>query len=73
MQLDVPMHIKGRMIGVFYVAVTGCTAAGAVLMGWLFTDLGVDQSLWLLGGATFLMSLGLYAHWHRSMRPAGTS
>jgi MFS family permease len=73
MQLDVPMHIKGRMIGVFYVAVTGCTAAGAVLMGWLFTDLGVDHSLWLLGGATFLMSLGLYAHWHRSMRPAGTS
>ena len=73
MQLDVPMHIKGRMIGVFYVAVTGCTAAGSVLMGWLFTDLGVEHALWLLGGATFLMSLGLYAHWHRSMRPAGTS
>jgi hypothetical protein len=42
-------------------------------MGWLFTDLGVDHALWLLGGVTFLMSLGLYAHWHRSMRPAGTS
>ena len=73
MQLDVPMHIKGRMIGVFYVAVTGCTAAGALLMGWLFTDLGVDHSLWLLGGVTLLMSLGLYAHWHRSMRPGATS
>ena len=73
MQLDVPMHIKGRMIGVFYVAVTGCTAAGALLMGWLFTDLGVDHSLWLLGGATLLMSLGLYAHWHRSMRPGAIS
>jgi MFS family permease len=72
MQLDVPMHIRGRMIGVFYVAVTGCTAAGALLMGWLFTDLGVEHALWLLGGVTFLMSLGLYAHWHRSMRPERT-
>ena len=68
MQIDVPMHIKGRMIGLFYVAVTGCTALGALLMGWLFTDLGVDHSLWLLGGLTLAMSIALYAHWRATVR-----
>jgi MFS family permease len=68
MQLDVPMHIKGRMIGLFYVAVTGCTALGALLMGLLFTDLGVDHSLWLLGGLTLALSVALYAHWRATVR-----
>ena len=49
MQLQVPPHISGRMIGIFYLLVTGASAVGALVAGWLFDELGVDTSLLAIG------------------------
>lgn len=49
MQLEVPPHISGRMVGMFYLLVTGASALGALVAGWLFDRLGVDVSLLALG------------------------
>jgi len=74
LQLDVPMEIKGRMVGVFYTLVTGATALGAVLMGVLFQDVGVSDSLLLVGGLAAVAALFLLFRWRTGrsvMPPAG--
>lgn len=45
LQLDIPEGIRGRMVGLFYVLVSGCAALGALLMGFLFEHVGIEVSL----------------------------
>ena len=74
LQLDVPMEIKGRMVGVFYTLVTGAAALGAILMGVLFQDVGVSGSLILVGGVAAVAALFLLFRWRSGrsiMPPAG--
>lgn len=75
LQLDVPMDIKGRMVGVFYTLVTGAAALGAVLMGALFEDLGVTTALLAVGGGAGLAGLYLMVRWLslRSLPPSTPS
>jgi len=60
MQLEVPNHISGRMVGVFYLLVTGASALGALIAGWLFDELGVDTSLVGLGAVALACAGLLY-------------
>lgn len=72
LQLDVPMDIKGRMVGVFYTLVTGAAALGAVIMGVLFQDVGVSGSLVLIGVLAALCGLLLFFRWRsgRAVMPS---
>ena len=63
LQLDVPPDIKGRMVGIFYTLVTGAAALGAVLMGVLFEDIGVTDSLLLIGVLSGVGALALLLRW----------
>lgn len=58
LQLEVPRDIRGRMIGLFYLLVTGATALGALALGMLFDYLGVRTSL-LLGAAVVAVGAGV--------------
>ena len=60
MQLEVPSQISGRMVGIFYVIVTGASAVGALLAGWLFSELGVDTSLVGVGVVALACAVILY-------------
>ena len=53
-QLDVPADIRGRMVGLFYLLVTGSSALGALLIGYIFSQIGVEASL-IVGGAVSLL------------------
>ena len=50
-QLDLPEHVTGRMLGLFYSAVTLGIAAGSLAMGLMFDYFGTRRSLVLLGVA----------------------
>ncbi len=63
LQLDVPVDIKGRMVGVFYTLVTGAAALGAILMGALFEDFGVSTSLLAVGAGAGVAGLYLFFRW----------
>jgi len=60
MQLEVPSQISGRMVGIFYVIVTGASAVGALIAGWLFAELGVDTALVGVGAVAFVCAVMLY-------------
>ena len=60
MQLEVPSQISGRMVGIFYVIVTGASAIGALLAGWLFAELGVDVGLVGVGTVALACAVILY-------------
>lgn len=64
LQLDVPEQIKGRMIGLFYVLVSGCAALGALLMGFLFDHIGIEQSLFGVAALIVLVGLSLRVRHH---------
>ena len=72
LQLDVPMDIKGRMVGIFYTLVTGSAALGAILMGALFQDVGVSGSLLLIGAVAGVCAVLLLFRWRagRSVMPS---
>lgn len=59
MQLEVPNEISGRMVGIFYLLVTGASALGALGAGWVFDQLGVDTSLVIMGVLALAGGLGL--------------
>ena len=63
LQLDVPMDIKGRMVGIFYTLVTGAAAIGAILMGILFQDVGVSGSLLAIGAVAGICGAVLLVRW----------
>lgn len=66
LQLDVPSEIKGRMVGFFYVLVSGCAALGALLLGFLFADYGIETGLTGVAAATFLVGIYLLARRRRA-------
>lgn len=68
LQLDVPPEIKGKMIGFFYVLVSGCAALGALLLGYLFDLLGIDTSLTVSAGVIFVVGVGLLGFRRFQMR-----
>ena len=72
LQLDVPMEIKGRMVGIFYTLVTGAAALGAIAMGALFEDVGVTDSLLLIGALAAVGALALLARWRSGRSLMGT-
>ena len=41
---EVPEGIRGRMMGLFFVLVTGTTAVGAVLLGLLINTVGITRA-----------------------------
>lgn len=43
--LDLPVELRGRMMGVFFMLVTATTAVGALLIGYLFDQFGLAVSL----------------------------
>lgn len=63
LQLDVPPDIKGRMVGIFYTLVTGAAALGAIVMGALFEDLGVTDSLLAIGSLAGAGAVVLVVRW----------
>lgn len=71
MQLEVPAHISGRMVGIFYLLVTGASALGALAAGWLFDELGVDTSLLGIGAVALAGAIILGAR--RRRLPGGTA
>ena len=74
MQLEVPQHISGRMVGVFYLLVTGASALGALAAGWLFDELGVDTSLLGIGAVALAGAIILGARRRRLPgRPAAVA
>jgi len=48
------------MVGIFYVIVTGASAVGALIAGWLFAELGVDTALVGVGAVAFVCAVMLY-------------
>ena len=60
LQTDVPMAIRGRMVGLFYCVTAGTQALGALLMGWAFTELGVNPGLIALGAVALACALVLW-------------
>lgn len=60
LQLDVPVEIRGRMLGLFYCVTAGMSAVGALLMGAAFDDLGVDTGLIVLGAVAMACGLALW-------------
>ncbi|MFZ9668683.1 MAG: MFS transporter [Solirubrobacterales bacterium] len=74
MQLEVPPHISGRMVGIFYLLVTGASALGALVAGWLFDLLGVDTSLLAIGVLALMGALLLLGrHRRTSQEVTGSS
>ena len=65
MQLEVPPQISGRMVGIFYVIVTGASAVGALIAGWLFSELGVDSALIGVGTVALVCAVVLYLRGRR--------
>ncbi|MCB0918458.1 MAG: MFS transporter [Actinobacteria bacterium] len=59
LQLHVPEAIAGRMVGFYYLVTLGVNALGALLLGVLFTHLGVDPSTMLVGVVVLVLMLGL--------------
>ena len=60
LQLDVPLDIRGRMLGLFYCVSAGMSAIGALIMGAAFDDLGVDSGLIVLGAIALACGLALW-------------
>ena len=60
LQLDVPLDIRGRMLGLFYCVSAGMSAIGALIMGAAFDDLGVDTGLIVLGAIALACGLALW-------------
>jgi predicted MFS family arabinose efflux permease len=60
LQMDVPVAIRGRMVGLFYCVTSGTQALGALLMGWAFTELGVNPGLIVLGAVALACALVLW-------------
>jgi predicted MFS family arabinose efflux permease len=59
MQLEVPAVLSGRLVGVFFLLVSVATAAGSLVMGWLFDALGVDATLVLAAALTGISAAAL--------------
>ena len=59
LQIDLPNDIRGRTIGLFYLIVSGGTALGALMVGWLFQYFGVNPTLIVLGVLAGLVALFL--------------
>ena len=59
LQLDVPPELKGRMVGFFYVLVSGCAALGGLLMGFFFNHIGIEESFFAVGAVVLAAGLVL--------------
>lgn len=55
--LEVPHHLRGRMMGMFFVLVTATTAVGAVGLGFLLNELGMLTTF--LATAAVVIAAGL--------------
>jgi len=60
------------MVGIFYTLVTGAAALGAIAMGALFEDVGVTDSLLLIGALAAVGALALLARWRSGRSLMGT-
>lgn len=60
LQLQVPDHLRGRVVGLYLFAFAGLAPIGGLLAGWL-TDVGGTELSFLVGGATGLAMAGLAA------------
>lgn len=71
LQLDVPEQIKGRMVGLFYVLVSGCAALGGLLMGFLFDSIGIEDSFFAVG--ILVLVTGIVLRLRHSLSPGSPS
>ena len=66
LSVDMPADIRGSMIGLFFVLVTATTALGAVLIGLLFDEVGVNAALLIDAGVVavgaVLVAVRLWFH-----------
>ncbi len=60
LQLGVPDHLRGRVVGLYLFAFAGLAPIGGLLAGWL-TDVGGTELSFLVGGATGLAMSALAA------------
>lgn len=60
LQLGVPDHLRGRVVGLYLFAFAGLAPIGGLLAGWL-TDVGGTELSFLVGGATGLAMAALAA------------
>jgi len=60
LQLGVPDHLRGRVVGLYLFAFAGLAPVGGLLAGWL-TDVGGTELSFLVGGATGLAMAALAA------------
>ncbi len=60
LQLGVPDHLRGRVVGLYLFAFAGLAPIGGLLAGWL-TDVGGTELAFLVGGAAGLAMAALAA------------
>lgn len=69
LQLDVPVAIRGRMIGLLFTLVSGGAALGALAVGYLFQKLGVDYGLLVCGAAVAICGTAITLRRLRRAQP----
>lgn len=70
LQLGVPDHLRGRVVGLYVFAFAGLAPVGGLLSGWL-CDIGGTELSFLVGGATGLAMAALAAtRLHGLLTPA---
>jgi len=68
-QLLAPAPIRGRVVGLFTMAMLGLRAGSGLTVGLLGTVIGVRLSLAVSSFAVVLVSIGLLARERRARRP----
>jgi hypothetical protein len=68
-QLLAPAPIRGRVVGLFTMAMLGLRAGSGLTVGLLGTVIGVRLSLAVSSFAVVLVSIGLLAREGRARRP----
>ena len=75
LQLAAPDHLRGRVMGLYYVAFNGAGPAGGVLAGWLAATGGTALAFGVAGSAALAVTVAALALLHTRVRrsPLGAS
>ena len=70
LQLAAPDHLRGRVMGLYYVAFNGAGPAGGVLAGWLAATGGTALAFGVAGSAALAVTVAALALLHTRVRRA---
>ena len=68
LQLAAPDHLRGRVMGLYYVAFNGAGPAGGVLAGWLAATGGTALAFGVAGSAALAVTVAALALLHTRVR-----